>query len=390
MMLIQRFRPTFTGHGLQVERMSGLLAERGCAVEIVTATHPDAPDTETGPVPVRRFPLPVTRNPLALRWGSRAFLGHLGRRAPDLDVLHLHGTPGPLPFAVDHARSRGLATVLTTTLLDSDDPVTVAGRGRLAAWRFGAYARTDRFVAICPALVDRFAPAGIDPSRVAHIPVGVDTERFRPAADRDAAARELGLAGELRVLFTGIVLRRKGVDLLLDAWERVAERVPGAHLHVVGGYEFDPGREPEAHAFARECRERAGRSPLAGRVTFHGKRDDLPRVVPAMHAFLFPSRLEGFPNVVLEALAAGTPPVVSRIPGSTDESVRHGETGFVVEQEDAAGLAARTEELLADPGLRDRFARAARADAERRYALPIVADAHLALYRKLAAARRGR
>ena len=389
-MLIQRFRPTFTGHGIQVERMAALLAERGCAVEIVTSALPGAPAEEPGVVPVRRFPLPVTRNPLALRWGNRAYLRHLDRRAADLDVLHVHGTPSPLPFALPRARASGLATVLTTTLLESDDPVTVAGQGRLAAWRFGAYREADRFVAICPALVDRFPRAGIDPSRVAHIPVGVDTERFRPVADRDAAARELGLAGDLRVLFTGIVLRRKGVDLLLDAWERVAERVPGAHLHVVGGHEFDPTREPEAHAFARDCRERAQRPPLAGRVTFHGKRDDLPRLVPAVHAFLFPSRLEGFPNVVLEALASGTPPVVSRIPGSTDESVRHGETGFVVEQEDAAGLAARTEELLLDGALRERFSRAARGDAERRYALPIVADAHLALYRELAAARRDR
>jgi glycosyltransferase involved in cell wall biosynthesis len=387
MMLIQRFRPTFTGHGIQVERMASLLTEGSTSVEIVTGEVPGAPAREPGSVPVHRFPLPVTRNPLALRYRSRRFLNYLSQRAPHLDLLHVHGSPGVLPFARPHAHRLGLATVVTTTLLDSDDPVTVAGQGRLAAWRFGAYRGADRFVAICPALVDRFPRAGIDPGRVSHIPVGVDIERFRPAPDRDALARELGLAGKLRVLFTGIVLRRKGVDLLLDAWERVAARIPEAHLHVVGGHQFDPVREKEAHDFAAECLARAEAPPLAGRVTFHGRRHDLHQLVPAAHVFLFPSRLEGFPNVVLEALASGTPPVVTRIAGSTDESVRDGETGYVVEQEDAAGLAEKTELLLSQGDLRESFSGAARADAEKRYALPIVAHAHLEMYRAILAAR---
>jgi glycosyltransferase involved in cell wall biosynthesis len=92
----------------------------------------------------------------------------------------------------------------------------------------------------------------------------------------------------------------------------------------------------------------------------------------------------------LETLASGTPPVTARIPGSTDVSVRDGETGFVVEQEDAAALAARAVELLRDPSLRQRFALAGRADAERRYAMPVIAEAHLALYRELLQEKGGR
>ena len=70
--------------------------------------------------------------------------------------------------------------MITTTLLHSDDPLTVKRLGRLAAWRFRAYRSADRYVAICPALRDTYSPAGIPLERVAHIPVGVDVERFRP------------------------------------------------------------------------------------------------------------------------------------------------------------------------------------------------------------------
>ena len=93
--------------------------------------------------------------------------------------------------------------------------------------------------------------------------------------------------------------------------------------------------------------------------------------------------MEGFGNVLSEALASGTPPVTARIPRCTDHIVRDGETGFVVEQEDAAALAARAVELLRDPALRRRFALAGRADVERQFAFPVIREAHLELYREL-------
>jgi glycosyltransferase involved in cell wall biosynthesis len=383
-MLIQRFRPTFTGHGIQIERMGRLLTERGCTVEIVTAAVDGAPVREEGAVPVTRLAFPFSRNPLKVWSQSRPLRTLLSRRAGDFDILHVHGAPAFLPVLLPAARGAGLRTVITTTLLHSDDPLTVKRLGRLAAWRFRAYRSADRYVAICPALRDTYPPAGIPLERVAHIPVGVDVERFRPVPDRDAAARAAGLPHDRpRVLFVGLLLQRKGVDVLLDAWEQVLTRIPDAELLIAGGTDFDPVAEAEFARFAAECLQRAGREPLAGHVRFLGPRDDLHRVVPAAHVFLFPSRLEGFPNVVLEALASGTPPVVTRIPGSTDESVKDGVTGYVLEQEDAGGLAERVVELLRNRALRDGMATRARDDAIARYAFPIVADAHLALYRDL-------
>ena len=384
LMVIQRFRPTFTGHGIQIEAMAKELIARGVRVEILTRSVEGAPQFEEGPVPVRRFAMSPTSNPLRLWWNHRPLLRYLHHARRDFDILHVHGAPPGLPFLLGAAREAGLRTVITTTLLDSDDPLTLRGLGRLARWRFNAYRGADRFVAICPALADTFPPAGIDPERVRHIPVGVSVERFHPAADAEAAAAELGWpTGVPRALFVGAVLRRKGVDVLLDAWERVLAELPDARLFIAGPIALPGPGEAETAAFADACRVRAEHPPLAGRVEYLGSRDDAPSLYRAAHVFLFPSRIEGFPNVLLETLSSGTPPVAARIPGSTDVSVRDGETGFVVDQEDATGLAARAVDLLRDAALRQRFALAGRSDAERRYAIPVIADAHLALYDEL-------
>lgn len=384
LMLIQRFRPAFTGHGIQIEAMAKELVTRGARVEILTHHMEGTPCFEAGAVPVRRFPMTPTRNLVRLWWDHRSLLRYLHQARRDFDILHVHGAPPGLPFVLGAAREAGLRTVITTTLLRSDDPLTLRGLGRFARWRFNAYRSADRFVAICPALADMFPRAGIDSERVRLIPVGVSVERFHPAADADAAAAELGWpVGVPRALFVGAVLRRKGVDVLLDAWEQVLAELPDARLFIAGPFAFPSAGEAEAAAFADACRARTERPPLAGRVQFLGPRDDAPALYRGAHVFLFPSRLEGFPNVLLEALASGTPPVTARIPGSTDVSVRDGETGFVVGQEDAAALASRTVELFRDGALRRRFAEAARADVERRYAMPVITEAHLSLYGEL-------
>ncbi len=382
LMVIQLFRPSFTGHGIQIERLAEELEHLGVNAEIATARHPAAPDHEAAPTVVNRFPMPVSRNPLRLWWGHRRLLDHV--RNGGFDILHVHGAPASYPLLLNAGRGAGLRTVVTTTLLGSDDPLSLRGRGRLAALRYRAYRRADAYVAICPALVDTFHRAGIPGERVHMIPVGVSVDRFRPAADPEDEAARLGWPRDVpRALFVGAVLERKGLDLLLDAWERVLRELPDAHLYVAGPHDFDDAIQPGTQAFADACRDRAGRPPLAGRVHFLGEQEDTAALYRAAQVFVFPSRMEGFPNVLLEALASGLPAVATRIPGSTDVSVVDGTTGYVVEQEDAAGFAERTVRLLTDGDTRRRFSRAARAEAETRYAFPIVARSHRDLYASL-------
>jgi glycosyltransferase involved in cell wall biosynthesis len=162
----------------------------------------------------------------------------------------------------------------------------------------------------------------------------------------------------------------KGVDVLLDAFARVA---PPTRLVLIGD-----GAETDA------LRQRCSELGLDDRVEFRPLPWEI-RASSLMWAFdglVVPSRLEGFPVTIVEAMLAGLPVVATDV-GSVDEAVRPGETGWIVPPEDPTALAAAIEELVADPAAAAAMGARARAIAEERFTIDATIDAYLALYRRL-------
>jgi len=147
--------------------------------------------------------------------------------------------------------------------------------------------------------------------KVTKIPGGVDLERFRPATDRAAVRRSLGLPEGRPILFTARrLVPRMGVENLLMALSGVRSSFPGVLLVIAGR-----GRMEE------ELRRVVAAEGLADNVTFVGFVDDsdLVRYYQAADLFVLPSlAFEGFGMVTLEALACGTPAVGTPI-GATPE-----------------------------------------------------------------------
>ena len=161
---------------------------------------------------------------------------------------------------------------------------------------------------------------------------------------------------------------QKGFDILI----RALRDVNGATLFVVGD-----GAERAA------LKELAGRVGVADRVVWSGWRDDVRSLVASFDVVAFPSRFEGFPLAVLEALLCRSAVVAADV-GSVGEVVRDGGTGLLVPPEDPAALAEALRRLLADAGLRRRLG-----DAGRQLVLERFTAAHMtrgfeALYRELA------
>ncbi|KHK01388.1 glycosyltransferase family 4 protein [Desulfovibrio sp. TomC] len=202
------------------------------------------------------------------------------------------------------------------------------------------------------------------------IPNGVDTERFRPAGESGAAGAvgESGAAGPVRLVFVGRVVRQKGLDVLLDALSRLPAELD-YRLTIVGDGPLRP-----------ELAERAAGLGLADRVAFAGwaAREAMPGLLGGADLFVFPSRDEGMPNAVLEAMASGLPVVATRISGN-EELVGDGETGFLVPPDDAPALAHALARLLADPGLCRRMGAAGRERVVREYSWQSVAERYAAL-----------
>jgi glycosyltransferase involved in cell wall biosynthesis len=206
---------------------------------------------------------------------------------------------------------------------------------------------------------------------------GASRERLRtlpvPVEAVEPAARPSWADGRPVIGFVGRIERRKGVLDLLAAVRVLAERVPDIRLVIVRG----PALASERAYERRALDEAAG---LGDRVVMTGPVEDARGLMPWFDVLCAPSLVEPFGTVAAEALAAGTPAVVTAS-GGMPEYVTPGRSGEVVPPADPAGLAAALERVLANaPAMAD----AARADAAR-FATPEAARATAALLRETAA-----
>ena len=161
--------------------------------------------------------------------------------------------------------------------------------------------------------------------------------------------------------------RCKGLLYLLEAMKRIREEVHDAHLYIIG-------KGPEE----QNLRSLTEKLELSSVVTF------LTRPIPnhemsALYAecdlYVQPSIVEPYGIAVLEAMACGKPVVGTRVGGMLD-TVKEGETGFLVESADSGGLAEQII-MLSDPGLRGEFGRAARERMEGKFDWRCIADGYL-------------
>ena len=236
--------------------------------------------------------------------------------------------------AVMLAQSLGLPVVLTARGTD----VNLIPRNRLArAWIGWAARRADALVAVCRALKDEMVGLGIAADKIRVLRNGVDLDRYRPG-DRAAARAALGVSGPV-LLSVGHLIERKGHDLVIAA----LPQLPSCTLLIAGA-----GPELE------RLQGLARRLGVVGRVRFLGRLppERLPQLYRAADALVLASSREGWANVLLEAMACGTPVVASNVWG-TAEVVAAPAAGLLMPSRDAAGVAAGVRRLLADPPGRD-------------------------------------
>jgi D-inositol-3-phosphate glycosyltransferase len=192
------------------------------------------------------------------------------------------------------------------------------------------------------------------------------------------------------ILFVGRIEALKGIDTLIRALYYLGESAAAKKLRVliVGG-DVEEGLaslESEMGRLLSLARELG----LQDRVSFLGSRnqEELVAHYAAADVVVMPSYSESFGMVALEAMACARPVVASRV-GGLKYLVRDGETGYHVQEGDAAELAGRLSQLLSDESLLQRMGQAARAEAEQ-YSWRRAAESISAVYESLAAQPRAR
>jgi glycosyltransferase involved in cell wall biosynthesis len=210
---------------------------------------------------------------------------------------------------------------------------------------------------------------GVDPARIELIHSAVDPEALRPRRPDGELRAELGAApGEFVLLALASLVRRKGLDVLLEALALLAGRGTQPTLWIAG-----------------EGEERAALEQLAGaHVRFLGRREDAGELLAACDALVLPARREGLGVAALQAMAAGRAVIGSAV-GGLAEAVVDRECGLLVPAEDPRRLAAAIEELYKDPALRTQLAAAGRARVSQGYLATQMVAAYDELYRRVLA-----
>lgn len=190
-------------------------------------------------------------------------------------------------------------------------------------------------IAVSLALKRRMIELGVDENKIQFIGNGVDIELFR-LTDRNHARRALGLPEDGNILVSVASLRKaKGQQHVINALSGIASRYPGLRLYLLGEGDY---RKTLEHLVQQRS--------LQGRVFLVGNRnnDEIPLWFNAADVSILASSREGWPNVVLESLACGTP-VIGTPVGQIPEIISSDQLGIVAEQ-DPASLASAIEAAL--------------------------------------------
>ena len=359
-----------------IEAIARGVAARGHAVDVVLPAHPQLarPPGE----PVRFFPYAYAPRPQWSRWGyaeslrsdvslrgiawavaplaalalRAAVAGRLAERR--YDVAHVHWVVPNAALVADILSAHGTPAVVSVHGSD----VFVAEKlwpARVLARR--ALRRAGSVTACSADLLERTRRLGAPAARSRVVPYGVDLASFSPEASGAGIRALLGVPDHVfLVLGVGRLVEKKGFSYLVEAMARLG----GAHLAIAGEGDLR--------------RELAGQASAAG-VVLHLpgalQRAAVAAALAAADVVAVPSvvdragNVDGLPNVLLEALAAGKPVVASRVAGIPDV-VEHGRNGLLVPEKDPEALAGALERLRRDPETRRLLGAEARRRAEQR------------------------
>ena len=297
---------------------------------------------------------------VARRW-LRAALA----RGERFDLIDGHYLYPDGVAAVRLGQEFNLPVVLTARGSDVSQLPALRGPGRAIR---RTVAGADALIAVSAGLKDGLLALGVAGERVTVLRNGVDLDLFRPPADREAARARHGFGSQFVLLSVGLLIERKGHDRIIAA----LPQLPDCRLVILG-------EGPERAALQAQAQALG----VADRVGMPGAQPhaDLPGWYGAADALVLASSREGWANVLLEAMACGTPAIASPAWGCR-EAVRAPEAGLVLEDREPGSIAAGVRRLRAALPARARTRRYAEA-----FGWDETTDGQLALFRRVLAAR---
>ena len=294
----------------------------------------------------------------------RALAGIMRER--EIDLVHSH-LPDQNFYSCIAGRIAACPVVVTY-----HGPVELRDANRLRGWLKLRTVKSTaaRVVVVCDFVRKMLSEIGFSERQLHRIYNGIAIERFHSAV-RGTLRLEMKLPAEaLLVGMVGNVRGPKGQEHFIRAARRIADKEPAAHFVISG--DLHPTLTPPLRSLVNEL-------GLQEKVHFLGFRSDVPHVLADLDVFVLPSTSEGFPLVVLEAMAASRAVVATRC-GGAEETIVDGETGLLVPVGDDKAIAHSVLKLLRDPQLRAQLAGKGHRECVRNYSVRTMIEGYESLY----------
>lgn len=376
-MVAERFHPYIGGSETQALFLSEALQKIG--VELFVLTRRIPPQTpRVGQVRgMRVFRLsPSGTGKLSLMCAAASFAFFLVRRRNSYEILHCHGLGwiGPLSSLLGLLLGKKVVVKVATA---GDVSGKIVGKWTLPPFvndiRLYLLRKATRVVCISREIADELRVKGFPDGMLARVPNGVDVGTFHPGD----GSRQLLPPGEISIVFSGRIVYRKGLDVLVQAFGRLIADGFRVRLHVFGSSKFQAGDEYE-----EEIRSYVTASGVEDSVVFHGNVENIADYLREADIFAFPSRSEGLPNALLEAMACALPVVATAIGGIVDV-VEDGGNGLLVESEEPHQMYEALRKLVESPDLRRELGKKAIETIRAEYAIDAIALQYKKLYEEL-------
>lgn len=321
--------------------------------------------------------------------------GEARRAGAELRSLQLRGGWDPrATYRFRRALQRIRPDVLHTFLFGFDYPANraaqrlgvpaiLSSRRQLSAWKKARHIRlqqranqlADAIVANSRAVADFAQEQEGAPERMIRvIPNGIDVTEFECSCDHAVLRKRYRIPAHTRVVGTVANLSSvKDYPLFFRVAEDLMERRPDVQFLVVGS-------GPLEHWFDEHVRG----LDWSDRVTRVSTVTDVPDLLAFMDVFVFCSKSEGFPNAVMEAMAAGRAVVAANV-GGIPELIEEGITGHLISKRDASSFGTRVDALLNDDANRNALGQRAAEKVRETFSITSMVDAYRALYIELLA-----
>ncbi|MBA6363593.1 MAG: glycosyltransferase involved in cell wall biosynthesis [bacterium] len=371
------FYPLYTGHGIYLQKLAPFLERKGYKFTVLTTKQSEDVKEEEILENIKVIRLDCVKNgKINFLTYSLQAIKYLWQKKEGYEVIHIHGFFDRFGLFGLFSKIFNKNLIMQMVLIGVDDPDSCIGSFKFQSIRKNLFKMIDTFITISSPLTTACKNFGLPDKKIVQIPQGVNEKVFFPTDslnENKKIKQDFGIPTDHRIaIFVGAIIERKGVRELLAVWKNIQSLHNDVSLVLVGPFDFGGNN---FNSFANEMQLIAKE---LGNVHFIGPVDNVEFYLKASDLFVFPSKKEGFGNVIIEAMACQLPCIVTEMDGVGYDTVVNEETGYIVKNQ--RELEDRINGLLTDNDKMKEFGLKGMARAHKHFRLAAVADMYQDVY----------